>query len=86
MASPFSGVVVPGTNGIRKTRFSPSHSRQGKSGAYRVFYVFLPEFGIVLLMAVIAKHQQANLSKADRNALARVVGRLKRLLEQGDIR
>lgn len=80
--------VVPGTGGIRKVRFAPAASGkgQGKSGGYRAFYAYFPEFGLVTLHAVIAKGEQSDLSKADRNALGQVVARLRRLLEQGVIR
>jgi mRNA-degrading endonuclease RelE of RelBE toxin-antitoxin system len=86
MTAPEMGPVVPGANGLRKGRFSPPGSGRCKSGAYRVFYVYLPDHGIVLLMAIIAKSAQADLTKADKNALAKVIGRLKKLLDQGLIR
>ncbi|MEW4568603.1 hypothetical protein AB1L88_12130 [Tautonia sp. JC769] len=85
MTAPEEGAVIPGTQGLRKARFSTPDSGRGKRGAYRVFYVYFPEHGIVTLMAILAKGQQSNLSKADCNALAAVIGRLRRLLNQGDI-
>lgn len=86
MAAPDkAGVVIPGTDGLRKVRFTTPDSGRGKSGAYRVFYVYFPEHGIVTLMAIVAKGQRSDLSKADRNALAAEIGRLRRLLDQGVI-
>ena len=86
VSAPRIGKALAGTDGLRKARFSVSDSNTGKSGAYRVFYVFLPEYGTVLLWAIIAKNQEGNLSKADRNAIAKEIRRLKHLLEQGIIR
>jgi len=86
MMNPKVGHVVPGTGGLRKARFSTPESDQGKSGAYRVFYVYLAEYGLVLLWAIIAKGQYADLTKADRNTIAKQIDRYKRLLEQGVIR
>ena len=37
-------------------------------------------------MAIIAKGEQSDLTKADRNALAKVIDRLRGLLERGGIR
>lgn len=68
---------------VTKARFSPSSPRRGKSGAYRVYYVCFPEYGTVCLMMLLAKNEQADLSKADRNALGKVVTHLKQILERG---
>lgn len=61
-------------------------SQRGKSGAFRVFYGYFPDHGMVTLHAIIAKGQQENLSQADRNALQGVMTRLQNLLNQGRIR
>jgi len=75
MAAPWSYPVIPGTSGLRKLRFTTPDLGRGKSGSYRVYYVYLPEYGTVWLMAVIAKGEQADLTKADENALAKVIER-----------
>jgi mRNA-degrading endonuclease RelE of RelBE toxin-antitoxin system len=85
MSAPEKGVVIPATNGLRKCRFVPRGTGQGKSGGYRVFYVYLPDQGTVLLWAIIAKNERANLSKADRNALSQQIGRIRTLLAEGSI-
>ena len=72
-----------GHGGLRKARFTTRDSECGKSGAYRVFYAYFPEHGTVLLWAIIAKSETDNLTKADRNAIAKQLGRLKHLLDQG---
>ena len=86
MASPTRYQVIPGAHGIRKLRFSRKGSGQGKSGSYRVFYLYLPEYHHVLLMAIIEKAGQSDLSQAAKNSLAKVVDRLKGLLDKGIIR
>ena len=86
MSIPENAAVIPGTNGLRKLRFARAESPQGKRGGYRVFFVYVPEYGIVLLMAIIAKSKKADLTKADLNALSQVILRYQKLLEQGVIR
>ena len=86
MASPSARPVIPGCGGLRKLRFARRDSDRGKSGSYRVFYVYFPEYGIVLLMAILAKSDKSDLTKADKSALARVISRIKHLLERGAIR
>lgn len=78
--------MVKGTGGMRKLRFSAPGSATGKRGAYRVFYLHLPQHGTVLELAVIAKTKRADLTEADRRILGDVVARLKRLLDAGAIR
>lgn len=80
-----TGAVVPGAGGLRKVRFVTPGVQKGKSGAYRVYYVYFQEYGLIILWAVIAKSQMADLSKADRNAIAKQIQRLKTLLDRGDI-
>src|SRR5215472_4614459 len=48
LAAPDRFPVIPGAEGLRKIRFAPTRADRGKSGAYRVGYVRLPEFGFVL--------------------------------------
>lgn len=86
MASPDQGAVVSGAGGLRKVRFTAPGSGKGKSGSYRVFYVSFPDHGHVVLWAIIAKGERENLTKADRNAIAKQIERLKGLLDKGVIR
>jgi hypothetical protein len=85
MASPSTYPVIPGCEGLRKLRFTTNVSNRGKSGSYRVFYVYFPDYGTVLLMAILAKSDKSDLTKADKNALAQVISRIKHLLERGAI-
>jgi hypothetical protein len=42
MENPLSGKVMSRTGGVRKTRFAPPSRGSGKSGAYRVCYLYFP--------------------------------------------
>jgi hypothetical protein len=86
MSAPLLGRVVPGTGGLRKARFSTSDEGKGKSGSYRVFYVYYEEYGTVILWAIIDKGEKADLTKAQCNAIGQQIARLKRLLDQGVIK
>lgn len=86
MSAPDKNPVVPGAGRLRKLRFKTPDSNRGKSGSYRVYYARFPEYGTILLLAVLAKNDQADLTKADRNQLAKVIERLEKLFEQGVLR
>jgi hypothetical protein len=70
-ADPACGVVIPGSGGVRKVRFG--FGGRGKSGGARIIYLFSGESLPVFLLAVFAKNEKANLSMAERNALARLI-------------
>lgn len=61
-ANPESGDVIPGAEGARKVRWSRAGS--GKSGGARVIYFNLTEQEVVLLVAVYAKADRANMLPA----------------------
>lgn len=86
MAAPRMFPVVRGTDGLRKLRFSPPDLAAGKSGGFRVFYLFLEEFSMVILWAIIHKAEAENLTKAEQNAIRAQVQRVRLLLERGMIR
>jgi hypothetical protein len=70
-ADPGCGVVIPGSGGIRKVRFG--FGARGKSGGARIIYLYSGETLPVFVLTVFAKNEKANLSPAERNALARTV-------------
>ena len=73
-AHPKAGDLIQGTGGIRKLRWS--RDARGKSGGVRViYYSHIPLY----LLTVFGKNEKANLSVAERNALAGLVFVLKRL-------
>ena len=70
-ANPESGDVIPETGGVRKLRWALPGG--GRRGGARVIYFFQSERLPVFLLAIYGKNEKANLSKAERNAMARVV-------------
>jgi hypothetical protein len=62
-AHPECGDVIPGGNGIRKVRFAIGG--RGKSGGVRIIYYFHNQRVPVFLLAVFAKNEQANLTRAE---------------------
>jgi hypothetical protein len=70
-SDPICGVVIPGSGGIRKVRFG--FGARGKSGGARIIYLFSGESLPVFILAAFAKNEKANLSPAERNALAKMV-------------
>lgn len=70
-AHPKSGDLIEGTGGIRKLRWG--RGGRGKSGGVRVIYYYHSELMPVYLITLFAKNEQENLSKAERNELAKLV-------------
>lgn len=68
-ADPLCGDVIVGGGGIRKVRFGVG--RRGKSGGVRIVYYYHGEHLPVFLLTVFAKSEQADLSPAERNTLAK---------------
>lgn len=68
---PAAGVVMEGTGGIRKLRWT--RAGRGKSGGVRVIYYFHDVSMPLYLLTVFGKNEKANLSKAERNSLSRAV-------------
>ena len=71
---PSAGVIMEGTGGIRKLRWARSGG--GKSGGIRVIYYFHDESMPLYLLTVFGKNEKANLSKEERNLLAKAVKKL----------
>ncbi len=71
---PKAGDLMEGTGGVRKLRWS--RGSQGKSGGVRVIYYFHSESIPLYLLTLFAKNERANLTKAERNELAELVGLL----------
>lgn len=80
MAAPRQGAVVKGTGGLRKLRYRRESLEEGKSGGVRVYYAFLEEFSIVLLMAAYAKSRKEDLTIEQRELLSKVLIRIERIL------
>lgn len=70
-ANPEAGDVIPETGGVRKLRWALRGG--GKRGGARVIYIFYNDSLPLFLLAMYGKNEKANLSKAERSAMARVV-------------
>jgi hypothetical protein len=68
---PNAGDLMPGTGGARKVRFAGRG--KGKSGGYRVVTFYGGNDIPVFLLDVYGKDTQANLSRAARNELRRML-------------
>ena len=68
--APEAGDVMEGTGGVRKVRFAAPG--RGKSGSYRVITFFTGPDVPVFLITVFTKGDRANLTKAERNDLAKL--------------
>lgn len=73
-AHPASGDIMQGTGGIRKLRWS-AHGK-GKSGGVRIIYYFHNETMPVFLLTLFGKGEKANLTKSERNDLAKFTAML----------
>ncbi|WP_414716413.1 type II toxin-antitoxin system RelE/ParE family toxin [Thalassolituus sp. UBA2107] len=78
---PMAGVILQGTGGIRKLRWSAQG--RGKSGGARVVYFYHNGTMPLFLLTVFGKGEKANLSKAERNDLARLTDLLRK--HYGDV-
>ena len=73
-ADPMAGDIISGTSGLRKLRFP--RAGEGKSGGYRTIHYFGGTDIPVFLLALIDKRSAANLSKAERNQLSKMLPQL----------
>lgn len=85
MAKPKGFPVVPGTDGLRKARFSPKGWHKGKSGALRVGYAYFPEVRIVVLIVAYSKSEQDNLSPKEKKTIRDIVKRLENQYARGPL-
>ena len=70
-ANPEAGQIIPETGGVRKIRWALAG--RGKRGGARVIYYYHNQRLPLFLLAVYGKNEKANLSKAERNAMKRLV-------------
>lgn len=69
--NPKAGTLIRESGGIRKLRWASKG--KGKSGGARVIYLFYNETVPLFLLTIFGKNEKANLSKAERNELAKLV-------------
>jgi hypothetical protein len=73
-ANPVQGVLIKGTSGLRKMRVGIGS--RGKRGGGRVIYWFYAQEYPVVLLAMFAKNQAADLTAKERAELQRVAAQL----------
>jgi hypothetical protein len=73
-ANPEAGEIMQGTGGLRKVRYARPGA--GKSGGYRVCTYYHSEDFPVFLVTAFGKNQKANLSKTERNMVAKFLSNL----------
>ena len=70
-AHPLSGDLMQGTGGIRKLRWS-AHGK-GKSGGVRIIYYQHNKSIPLFLLTLFGKGEKSNLTKSERNELAKLM-------------
>lgn len=80
--NPRTGALIRGTGGIRKVRWA--RKGMGKSGGVRIIYFFYNENIPVFLLTAFGKNEKTNLTKAERNELAKLTTLLAKSYKRGD--
>ncbi len=82
MADPKRWPVIEGTDGLRKMRYAPSRSSQGKRGNLRICYVYFESFHTVLLVVVYSKSQSDDIPEGMKRRINAAIARIKAALEK----
>ena len=80
LLNPEKGDVMQGTGGLRKLRFA--FEGKGKSGSVRVCYVDFVVYESIYLITAYPKSEKDNLSKAERNNIAKMINALEATLSE----
>lgn len=73
---PETGEMMQGTGGVYKFRYA-SQEGKGKRGGARIIHVPLVSRGKVYLLDIFEKNDKVNLTKAERNEMAKIVKSMK---------
>lgn len=76
MRDPKKAPVIPGTGSLRKMRFAMKD--KGKSGSARVCYVDFVVHETIYLITAYGKNEKENLSKAECNAIKKLISSLEK--------
>ena len=64
LTAPRKGDEIRGAGGFRKVRLSRARSNRGKSGSYRVIYLYVQAYATVFLILVFGKNDNGQLLAA----------------------
>lgn len=81
LENPKMGDVIPGLEGIRKTRLKGAN--KGKRGGFRVDYLDIPELEILHLIVIYAKNVKEDLSSEEKKIIASLARKLKEEAKNG---
>jgi len=81
LAKPNRWPTVPGAGGWRKARFAPVSWGIGTSGAVRVYYAVIGEFGLIILGTAFTKREMSDLPPDAKRSLGRLLRELRMALE-----
>ncbi|SRR3989339_941100 len=76
---PDSGVVLSGTNGIRKLRWQAGKNNKGKSAGIRILYYYENSIDIILLIILYRKSDQENIDASEKIKLKKLLPELLRI-------
>jgi mRNA-degrading endonuclease RelE of RelBE toxin-antitoxin system len=62
LRNPASGDAMPGCGGLRKLRWGDARKGRGKSGAFRVIYLWIPQAFRIDLLDIYGKNEKQDLS------------------------
>ena len=80
LENPKAGIVIRGTKGLRKLRIA--FEGQGKSGSGRVAYIDFTMYDTIFLITAYPKNEKDNLTKAERNTIAKMIVKLEQGLKK----
>lgn len=83
MINPDGSPVIRGTGGVRKIRFSAEHWSHGKSKGARVYYLYVPEKGVVFWLFMHMRDEEDFLSEHGTKAIRELVKEVLSWLENG---
>ncbi len=75
-ADPQLGEIMRGTGGFRKFRYAGVKNK-GKSGGMRIIHLFVANDGEIHIIDIFEKSEKENLTKVERNELAKLAALLK---------
>ena len=70
-AHPRAGDIMEGTGGIPKRRWT--RGGKGKSGGVRIIYYYYDQRIPLYLLTIFGKNEKSNITKSERNELAKLV-------------